>query len=404
MAQQQAEHSGDGRTHGDSTSNGVPPPEQENIGSVQADPPPSDQVMDEVRCKALLEVLTSIIWVTDPKGRFVSPQPRWGQYTGQNWQEQKDSGWLDAVHPDDREQLKERLDEAFRDDRLHYFAQGRIWHAASGSYRHHEARGVGIRNSRGEVSEWIGTCKDVHDQRCAEQALLEADRAKDEFISIVSHELRNPLAPIGNAAYIVRSRGAGDLQLQRAAAVIERQVAHMSHLLNDLLDVQRIRENKIVLRKSRVTLDSILDAAVEVSRPVLEERAQHLELCILATPLWLEADAQRLTQAISNVLTNAAKYTPKGGRVTLTARRESDVAVITVKDTGVGIPAEMLLGIFDLFSQASPTPERFKGGLGIGLALVKRMVELHDGTVVARSEGPGLGSEFVIRLPLPYLN
>ena len=231
-------------------------------------------------------------------------------------------------------------------------------------------------------------------------ALKESDRRKDEFLAMLAHELRNPLAPIRNAVQIYRAKGLSVPELQWATDVIDRQVHQMTRLVDDLLDVSRITTGKIELRKERVELAAVVNSAVEASRPLIEKWGHELTVTIPPQPIQLEADPTRLAQVLSNLLNNAAKYTDQGGRIWLTAERQSGHVLIRVKDTGIGIPAEMLPRIFDMFTQVDRTLERSEGGLGIGLTLVQRLVEMHGGTVEAHSDGPGKGSEFVVRLPV----
>jgi signal transduction histidine kinase len=231
------------------------------------------------------------------------------------------------------------------------------------------------------------------------EELRDADRRKDEFIAILAHELRNPLAPMRNAVEIVRASAGAIPEARWANDVIERQVGHLSRLVDDLLDVSRISRGSIELRRERVSLASIVEAAVESSRPAIE-RARH-ELSVILPPetIDLDADSVRLSQVLSNLLNNAARYTHARGHVTVRGAREGGEAVVRVIDDGVGIPAPMLGRIFEMFVQVPDAGGPRHGGLGIGLTLVKRLVELHGGTVEARSAGPGLGSEFVVRLP-----
>lgn len=358
------------------------------------------------RCQAILSVLTSVLWVSDAEGRFCAEQTSWGRYTGQSWQQQQGFGWLDAVHAEDRNAVRSGMERARR-DRTSYFAVGRVWNAARQEYRRCEARAAPVED-QGEIVEWVGTCKDVEDQRRAaehqqraEQSLRDADRRKDEFNAVLAHELRNPLAPIRNAAHILKQRSNADMQLTWARSIIERQVAQMSRLLEDLLDVSRIGQNKLELDVSRVTLDSVLECALEVSRPQIESHGHQFEMNILtAGPLYVEADPPRLAQALCNLLNNAAKYTDSGGRISLTVRTDEERAIISVKDSGIGISPAMLPRVFEMFCQDAPALERAQGGLGIGLSLVHSLVTMHGGTVEARSEGLGRGSEFVVKLPL----
>lgn len=229
--------------------------------------------------------------------------------------------------------------------------------------------------------------------------LLEADRRKDEFLAVLAHELRNPLAPIRNAVNYLRLKAAPDPALQNARDIIDRQVKHLVRLVDDLLDVSRISSGKISLQKERVSLALIVTNAIESSRPAIESENHHLTVTLPAEPVYLDADLTRLAQVLQNLLINAAKYTPRGGKIGLHAEVDGQSIAIRVVDTGIGIPREMLSRVFDLFAQVDRSIERSAGGLGIGLTLVQRLVELHGGTVEANSDGPGTGSEFTVRLP-----
>ena len=231
------------------------------------------------------------------------------------------------------------------------------------------------------------------------QALRQSDKQKDEFLATLSHELRNPLAPIRNALHILRLAGGDESTRTRVIDTMERQTANVIRLVDDLLELSRINEGRITLRRERVPLQSVLHSALETSAPLVE--AAGLELIVEEPPhpVLLHVDPVRLVQVIANLLNNAAKYTERGGRVVLSARVQDAEAVITVRDTGIGIPADMLARIFDMFVQVDTSLERSRHGLGIGLTLVKRLVELHGGRVEARSEGRGKGSEFAVRLP-----
>jgi signal transduction histidine kinase len=230
------------------------------------------------------------------------------------------------------------------------------------------------------------------------QALKEADRRKDEFIAVLAHELRNPLAPVRNAVEILRASAPASPQLQWTHDVIERQVRQMSRLVDDLLDVSRISMGKFELRRERVEIAAAVRIALEGSRPLIERGGHDLTVRMPPEPIYLDADLARLAQVISNLLNNAAKYTQPGGHIWLSISRRDGHLVIRVGDNGTGIPREMLGRIFDMYAQGGG--DHSQGGLGIGLTLVRRLVELHGGTVEARSEGPGKGSEFIVCLPL----
>jgi len=241
---------------------------------------------------------------------------------------------------------------------------------------------------------------EVAERARAEQALKEADRHKDEFLAMLAHELRNPLAPIRNAVHLMKLKPLGDPQLQLSRDIIERQLIQLSRLVDDLLDVSRITRGKINLARRRVELSELVARAVETVAPTIESRGHALEVEIPKRTLMIYGDPMRLTQALGNVLANAAKYTDNGGRITLRAQRRRRDIEITIRDTGIGIVPEVLPCIFNLFTQLDRRTGRHQGGLGIGLALVRQLVEMHGGTVSAASEGPGEGSEFLIRLPL----
>jgi signal transduction histidine kinase len=233
--------------------------------------------------------------------------------------------------------------------------------------------------------------------------LREADRRKDEFLALLAHELRNPLASVHNCVAIMRRAGVTDAELQWCHDVIERQSEQLKRLVDDLLDVSRITQGKIQLRTEPVNLESVVADAVETSAPIINAHQHALRVTLPEGPLVVNGDASRLTQVIANLLTNAAKYQNEGGSIELSARREGDMAVVTVRDRGIGLSPEMLHEAFELFTQGERTPDRAQGGLGIGLSLVKKLVELHGGTVRAASDGPGHGSEFVVRLPLLHV-
>jgi signal transduction histidine kinase/CheY-like chemotaxis protein len=233
-----------------------------------------------------------------------------------------------------------------------------------------------------------------------EEALRDADRRKDEFLAILAHELRNPLAPIRNAVHVLKRKNPRDPTTRRATDMMERQVSNMVRLVDDLLEVSRISIGKIELRTQPVEVSAIVRDALETSRPLIEAAGHYLRLEFPPEPLVLEGDVVRLTQVVANLLNNAVKYSERGGRIWLAVRRDGDTAEVSVRDLGRGIPPDRLPQVFDLFMQVDQDPHQSHGGLGIGLTLVKRLVEMHGGTVEARSEGLGKGSEFVIRLPL----
>lgn len=278
---------------------------------------------------------------------------------------------------------------------------GTLWVVAHSEDRHFDEECARLLS---RLTAFAGIAQRLHLStealRGTEQALREADQRKDAFLAILAHELRNPLAPIRNAAYILNSAKMRPRDVQWAQSVISRQVTQMSRLLDDLLDISRITQNKIHLKKERVELTSVLDSAVEAARPLIDGKHQRISINLPSMVPAFQADPVRLTQVVTNLLTNAAKYTDAGGLIDLSARIDGETLILSVKDSGVGISADALAKIFQIFSQVDDTLSRADGGLGIGLALTKGLVELHGGVIEARSDGPQLGSEFVVRIPM----
>jgi CheY-like chemotaxis protein/nitrogen-specific signal transduction histidine kinase len=232
------------------------------------------------------------------------------------------------------------------------------------------------------------------------EGLRQQDRRKDEFLAMLAHELRNPLAPIRNAVHILKEPLAGPSQRERVRALIERQVNTLARLVDDLMDVSRVTRGKIRLERSPTLLSDVVHQAVETTQPLIDSQGHRLEVQLPDEPLVVDGDLTRLGQVLGNLLSNAAKYTPPGGLLQVEVRREHDLGIIRVRDNGAGIGADMLPHIFDLFTQAERSLDRSQGGLGIGLALTRKLVELHGGEVTAASEGEGKGSEFCVTLPL----
>jgi signal transduction histidine kinase/ActR/RegA family two-component response regulator len=263
-----------------------------------------------------------------------------------------------------------------------------------------------LRNSDGEV---IGASKVVHDitdRKVAETALLareealrEADRRKDEFLAVLSHELRNPLAPIAMAVALLRRHPSGDPEEQVLRDVIARQTTQLSRLLDDLLDVNRIRTGKIVLRREAMDVREAVERAVESVAPQFVSKHQVLSIEVPDEPVFIHGDATRVAQVVANLLGNATKYTPPGGNIWLSLRKRGANAEMRVRDSGIGIRADQMARIFDMFAQASASPGRSEGGLGVGLALTRALVELHGGSIEGTSDGPGRGSEFTVHVP-----
>jgi PAS domain S-box-containing protein len=357
----------------------------------------------EERFRSLVMATSQIVWTNTPDGRVQEDSPSWRAFTGQSYEEWKDFGWLDALHPDDREPSA-RLWMACVATRNVFETQYRL-RRADGEYRWTSVKGIPIADQDGAVREWIGANTDIHEIITAQAdnarlvaSLQEQDRRKDEFLAMLAHELRNPLAPIAAAAEMLKFGRANEERVARASEVIGRQVRHMSSLVDDLLDVSRVTRGLIQLERERVEVGAIVASAVEQARPMVEARGHALSIEHRHGGACVTGDANRLVQVIVNLLNNAAKYTPRGGRIALSVTRDDDKVDIVIRDNGIGIDAGLLPHVFDLFTQAERTPDRAQGGLGIGLALVHNIVALHGGAVTAYSAGPGRGSVFTVTL------
>jgi PAS domain S-box-containing protein len=347
--------------------------------------------------RAIGETIQYGVWVCDASGRNTYASDSFLRLTGFTQQQASDFGWVELLHPEDREATLAAWADCAR--------LGNVWYrehrmrGVDGRYHPILAQGVPIRNDDGEITRWVGINLDISRLKQTEQALLDADRRKDEFLATLAHELRNPLAPIRNAVRLLEIPATDEQQRRWGREVIARQVRNMALLLDDLLDVSRITRGKLELKKEYVSLRSVVEVAIETARPLIESRRHTLTVTLPGEDITLEADPLRLSQVISNLLTNAAKYTDPDGRIELAAELTGTGLAISVKDSGIGLSPETIPGLFAMFSQVNTAIDRSQGGLGIGLGLVKGLVNLHGGTVEARSEGLDRGSEFIVRLP-----
>jgi PAS domain S-box-containing protein len=301
------------------------------------------------------------------------------------------------IPPERHDEEHEILARIARGDRVEHFETVRV--SKQGRRIDISLTVSPVRDRAGRIIGASKIARDITDRKRAEEALREADRRKDQFIALLAHELRNPLAPLRNGLQVLRLAGGDANAVAQARDMMERQLGHMVRLIDDLLDVSRISQNKMELRRSRVLLTDIVSSAVETARPAIEAAGHELIISLPPEPVHLDADLTRLAQVFSNLLTNSAKYTERGGRIWLAAERRGGEVVVSVRDTGIGIPADALPRIFDMFAQVDRSIERSTGGLGIGLALVKGLVEMHGGAVTAESAGLGKGSLFTVRLP-----
>ena len=307
------------------------------------------------------------------------------------------------LHPDDRELARQGLELATDPaGNGHYEAEVRVLRP-DGTMRWIAGRAQCMFRGQGHrrrAAMLLGSVIDITESKRMQESLLEADRRKDEFLATLAHELRNPLAPLRNCLHVLKMHDSDDPQAARLHAMMERQVGQMVRLVDDLLEVSRITRGNVELRKRPVALAEIIASAVETSRPVIDQAGHRIEIDLPPATTMLCADPMRLEQVFTNLLNNAAKYTPAGGRIVVKTRVDGDVAQVAVCDNGIGLPAEMLVQVFDMFTQCEHSRSQAQGGLGIGLTLVRSLVEQHGGTVEAHSEGLGFGSEFVVKLPV----
>ncbi len=358
----------------------------------------------EGRFRATFENAAVGIAHVAPDGRWLQVNAVLCELTGYSRGELLNRTFGDITHPEDLQkdwdearQLLAGEQETYSIEKRYIRKDGRIlWTVLTVSL---------VRDAQRQPAYFISVVLDISARKQLEeelrhtiQRLADTDRRKDEFLATLAHELRNPLAPIANGVQIIKRCEPGD-PVKRTAVMIERQLQHLVRLVDDLLDVSRITRGKAPLRRESLSLQQVLLGALESSRPALDARHLQIETQLPEQILAVEGDRDRLTQVFSNILSNAAKFTGAGGSVSIRAAREDDTAVVSITDTGIGIPPEALETVFEMFSQLR-VPEHGEGGLGIGLALVRQLVQLHGGTVEARSEGAGRGSEFIVRLPI----
>ncbi len=355
----------------------------------------------EERFRQLTDNIEDVFWMFSIPARtleYVSPAYAaiWGRPV--EALQQQPGSWLEAVHPDDRDYVT-ALWNAMQ-DAPHYEAEFRIV-PEGGAVRWVRDRLFPVRDRRGEVYRVARVTSDITRRREMEGLLRAADANKNEFLATLAHELRNPLSPIRNAAALLGASGAGAAERQaRAREVITRQVDHLAHLVDDLLDVARISEGKIALRKEEVELGSVIAQAIETAGPLIQAREHRIEVVQPEQRIWVEGDPVRLAQSMGNLLHNAAKFTPMGGQIRVEVTLDGDTVRIAVQDNGIGIAEDNLSRIFGMFAQAAVPPDRAPEGLGIGLSLVSRLLEMHGGQLSAASPGIGLGSTFTVELPV----
>jgi PAS domain S-box-containing protein len=353
----------------------------------------------EARYQLAVRGSSAGLWDWDMRAGTMFYSPRFKAVLGYTQEEFPDlpQAVSAILHPDDRAVVASALRAHLQRD-IPYQLECRL-RLKSGAWRWFFVAGMAQRDGHDKAYRMAGSMIDITARKQAELALQEANRAKDEFIATLAHELRNPLAPIRTGLELLRRDKANGPASERARETMERQLQHMIRLIDDLLDISRINSGKIRIEPQRIDLALAIESAVEISRPAVEAGAHRLTVTMPPQPIVLMADFTRLAQSVGNLLHNAAKYTPPGGQIHLRTWQDGATAVIEIRDTGVGIPADMLQEVFTLFTQVRRTLDQAQGGLGIGLSLVRSLVELHGGSVSAASPGAGQGSTFTIRIP-----
>jgi PAS domain S-box-containing protein len=347
--------------------------------------------------RALAELVPCCVWAAGPDGAITYANRRWHQFTGLSPEGTAGFEWASALHPEDREHCLAAWRHSVESGNQ-YRIEAR-YRRYDGEYRWFLSEGTAVRDREGRITAWFGTSTDIQDQKQTQEALQDADRRKNEFLAMLGHEIRNPLAVISNASRVLNKVHSPPPEVLRLGQMIERQVGHLTRIVDDLLDVSRVLEGKVRLRREPAELATIVSNAAESAGPYLEIRKQVLRVSLPKEPIWIEADVTRMTQVLANLLNNAAKFSEKRGEIAITGFREGNDAVLAVADTGSGISADMLPYVFDMFVQEDRSLHRARGGLGIGLTLARSLVSIHRGTIAAKSAGVGHGAEFIVRIP-----
>ena len=351
----------------------------------------------EAKFRTIADAIPQMVWTTRADGHHDSYNRQWYDFTGLPEGSTDGTGWRRVLHPGDVERTVELWHHSLATGepyQIEYRMRDR-----HGQYRWMLGRALPVRDDAGAIVRWMGTCTEIDEHVKSRESLREDDRRKDEFLAMLAHELRNPLAPITSAVALLRRAPQDEERVRSMTEIIGRQAAHMRGLVDDLLDISRVTRGLITLQREALDLRDVLAEALEQARPVIESRRHAVATRIgsLRLPVW--GDRKRLVQVFANILGNAAKYTPPGGRIAVGGRRREGEVVVVVEDNGQGMQPELIERVFELFVQGERTPDRREGGLGIGLALVKRMVDLHGGRVTAFSDGAGRGSAFEVVLP-----
>jgi PAS domain S-box-containing protein len=350
-----------------------------------------------VKYRTIANAIPQIVWATQPDGFHDYYNQQWYDYTGVAKGTTDGDAWKALFHSEDQALAMEKWQHCLATGEF-YEIEYRLRHH-TGQYRWVLGRARPMRDAQGLIVRWMGTCTDIHDQKLAQKCVRDADRLKDEFLAMLAHELRNPLAPIATAADLLSRGGRDEAGVLQLSEVISRQARHMTRLIDDLLDVSRVTRGQVTLDRQPVDLKIIAAEALEQIRPLLEAKAHHLDIQLPPERTQVMGDRLRLVQVLVNVLGNAIRYTPNGGRIDLRMLADDGHLTLRVRDNGIGMSSELQDVAFELFAQGERSSDRSQGGLGIGLALVRSLVQLHGGSVKVYSDGMGMGSEVTVVLP-----
>ena len=354
--------------------------------------------VNETHFQWLADSLAQLVWVVDPGGRISFGNASWCALTAIGEGAQFVENYLPALHPDDRPLWERTWNEAVSAAEP-YALERRVRVAPHSRYVAQLEWGNPIQVNGIKTGEWIIIATDAQESERRIAALRRSIERKDRFLGLVTHEMRGPLAPISNALQLMTRHMDDPSIVNHACETLSRQVTQLVRLVDDLFDLARSQNAQLPLTCASFELEAAVASAVEAAQPMIESRGQCLSIVRPSAPTVLDGDAGRLTQVFANLLINASKFTDSGGRIGICVEREFDWVLVKVRDSGIGIPLEMLPRVFDAYEQAGGSPQSSKSGLGLGLALARHLTELHGGTVSAHSEGLGLGSEFVVRLP-----
>jgi signal transduction histidine kinase len=354
----------------------------------------------KTRFCCLADALAQLVCIVDETGRVSYGNPTWYEFMGIEVGSPFLTSFLPALHPADRPLWERTWGQAVASGEP-YVLERRVRHTTQSTYVWQIERGHPVRDGDGRIAEWILTASDAEENERLVTQLRRSLAGKDRFFALLAHEMRGPLAPISSALQLLALHFNEPPVVRQSSTLMTRQVAQLVRMVDDLLDLARSQNAQIPLERGLLELETAVRSAVEAAEPIINSHGHHLTLVTPASSMLVDGDAGRLTQVFANLLVNAAKFTHNGGEIAVSIQREADWALIRVRDSGIGIPHDMLSRIFDPYVQAGRGSAVRGGGLGLGLALARHLIELHGGTVNAYSDGPGRGSEFIVRLPSP---